>query len=721
MSRRSTGGQPSATSRKCVWGLVILAAFALFGRSAISAQSTTSATPPERSNGAPTGTLTAGTRQGTISLVTSQNATCRYATTAGTAYTAMTAAFATTGAMQHSTPVDGLVSGGRYTYYVRCRGTNGATNSDDFRITFSVATGSAPTQPPTPTPTSPPTSPPTPTPNPDSTTPPDAAAPSVTITSPLEGTKVAGTATIRAFASDKDGITSVTFLVDGTAIGTDTDSPYSIRWNTSDLAPGSHTIRAQARDATGKVGTSRAVTVTVSNDRSPSEPDDPPAASSSKAIFTPSVPDTGVLRYVLDIFRSGSDLKSPVATQDLGKPAVKSGEISADVSRTLGSLPDGTYVATVTAVGSTDGARSEPSPPFVVASARKTSVTALSYAPDSLDPAPDRRPPAGEGQPSETSDALGPNGTLWVTDASTSLVTVFDATTGDVLATVPVGLRPMGIVVPPGLNKVYVADEGSDTVSVLSKATMTLVATVPLPPPFGRQPHHMSTSPDGRFVYVGERGSNVVDVIDTATDLVSARFAAGSPGSKTLAVVPAPAGELLYAVNRGMSPSPSTLTALEASTGTVRWQLPVDDPGHFLLGPDGRTGVLSHQTGGTITFIDLERRSIVNEIDLGGSAEIDGLQLTGDGRYLVATLRTSPAGVLIMDLMETASVSIVPLRAVASLTAPSATEPLYIPVSDSSEVPAGVIMVDAATQRVVQQFRLPGRGTPRAAVLDRGR
>jgi YVTN family beta-propeller protein len=268
------------------------------------------------------------------------------------------------------------------------------------------------------------------------------------------------------------------------------------------------------------------------------------------------------------------------------------------------------------------------------------------------------------------------------------------------------------------VDKVYVADEGSDTISVISKTTMTVVGTIPLPPPIGRQPHYVSAGADGRFVYVGERGSNVVDVIDTASDLVSARFAGGSPGSKTLAVVPDPAGEVLYAVNRGMSPSQGTLTALEASTGSVRWQLPIDDPGHFLLAPDGRTGVLSHLSGGTITLIDLERRTVVREMSLGAGTEIDALQLSGNGRYVAATVKGANAGVVIADLIEATPVSSVPFRAVPSLTAPSATEPMYIPVPDSAELPAGVIIVDADTQRIVRQFRLPGRGTPSAAVVD---
>ena len=96
-------------------------------------------TPPVRSNGQPTGTLPAGTSQTSLSLATSENATCRYATTAGVAYGSMPNTFTTTGATAHSTTVTGLVNGVSYTYYVRCQDTAANANTDDFVITFSVS------------------------------------------------------------------------------------------------------------------------------------------------------------------------------------------------------------------------------------------------------------------------------------------------------------------------------------------------------------------------------------------------------------------------------------------------------------------------------------------------------------------------------------------------------------------------------------------------------
>lgn len=54
-------------------------------------------TPPGRGSGAPSGTLASGTSQTTLSLITNENATCRFATTAGTAYAAMVNVFTTNG------------------------------------------------------------------------------------------------------------------------------------------------------------------------------------------------------------------------------------------------------------------------------------------------------------------------------------------------------------------------------------------------------------------------------------------------------------------------------------------------------------------------------------------------------------------------------------------------------------------------------------------------
>ncbi|MCJ7817026.1 MAG: putative metal-binding motif-containing protein, partial [Candidatus Aenigmarchaeota archaeon] len=100
-------------------------------------------TPPTRSNGSPTGTLPAGTSQTTLSLATDENATCRYSTTAGVSYSSMANTFSSTGGTAHSTLVTGLTNGTTYDSYMRCQDTSGNYNTDDFNISFSIASPSA--------------------------------------------------------------------------------------------------------------------------------------------------------------------------------------------------------------------------------------------------------------------------------------------------------------------------------------------------------------------------------------------------------------------------------------------------------------------------------------------------------------------------------------------------------------------------------------------------
>jgi hypothetical protein len=93
----------------------------------------------------------------------------------------------------------------------------------------------------------------------------DTVAPTVSVTAPSNGATVGGTTAITASASDNVGVTSVSFYIDSTLVGSDTSSPYSYSWATTSYANGAHSIYAKANDAAGNVGTSSTISVTVSN------------------------------------------------------------------------------------------------------------------------------------------------------------------------------------------------------------------------------------------------------------------------------------------------------------------------------------------------------------------------------------------------------------------------------------------------------------------------
>ncbi|MEA2165716.1 MAG: hypothetical protein QOK37_3843 [Thermoanaerobaculia bacterium] len=93
----------------------------------------------------------------------------------------------------------------------------------------------------------------------------DTIAPTTSITAPANGATVSGTTAVNANASDNVGVTKVEFYLDGVLKSTDTTSPYSWSWDTTTATNGSHSLTSKAYDAALNVGTSSAVSVTVSN------------------------------------------------------------------------------------------------------------------------------------------------------------------------------------------------------------------------------------------------------------------------------------------------------------------------------------------------------------------------------------------------------------------------------------------------------------------------
>ncbi|MBP9710702.1 MAG: PQQ-dependent sugar dehydrogenase [Candidatus Pacebacteria bacterium] len=98
----------------------------------------------------------------------------------------------------------------------------------------------------------------------------DTTAPLLVIDSPVNGSTVSTTTTVAVTAGDSGGVAGVTLVVDGTDVGAeDTVAPYEFAWNTTTLTNGTHTISARARDIAGNTGTAPQITVTVSNQATP--------------------------------------------------------------------------------------------------------------------------------------------------------------------------------------------------------------------------------------------------------------------------------------------------------------------------------------------------------------------------------------------------------------------------------------------------------------------
>ncbi len=77
----------------------------------------------------------------------------------------------------------------------------------------------------------------------------DRIAPTVNITSPVNGSTITGTINISISASDNIGVSSVNLTINGIDKGSLTTTPYVFTWNTTDIANGLYTIIATAKDA----------------------------------------------------------------------------------------------------------------------------------------------------------------------------------------------------------------------------------------------------------------------------------------------------------------------------------------------------------------------------------------------------------------------------------------------------------------------------------------
>ena len=102
-------------------------------------------------------------------------------------------------------------------------------------------------------------------------------------------------------------------------------------------------------------------------------------------------------------------------------------------------------------------------------------------------------------------------------------MSVIDAATSTVTATIPVGSSPAGVAVDPTTDTVYVTNYVGGTVSVIDAATSTVTATIPV----GSYPYGVAVDPSTHTVYVTNFGDGTVSVIDAATSAVTATIPVG--------------------------------------------------------------------------------------------------------------------------------------------------------------------------------------------------
>lgn len=158
------------------------------------------------------------------------------------------------------------------------------------------------------------------------------------------------------------------------------------------------------------------------------------------------------------------------------------------------------------------------------------------------------------------SDVFAYTSWVYVANQQSNTVSVIDTIGNRVVATVPVGTTPRNLLMSADGSRVLVTNKGSNSVSLIDTSTNTVVGA---PITVGGAPDSLILSPDGSTVYVANTTSNTITVIETTTYTVVTTVAVGV-NPTGLAV--SPDGSMLYVTNQGSNTTSLVDTTLYAVT-----------------------------------------------------------------------------------------------------------------------------------------------------------
>lgn len=245
------------------------------------------------------------------------------------------------------------------------------------------------------------------------------------------------------------------------------------------------------------------------------------------------------------------------------------------------------------------------------------------------------------------------------------LAPVNAASNSTVIATVSVGDQPRGVAVNPSTDRVYVANNVSNNVSVIDGTANSVLTTVPV----GDGPTGVAVNPTTHWIYVPNSDSDTVSVIDGITNTVIDTIPVGDPRAVAVDDV----GNRIYVLN---SDGPASLWVIDGATNTVTATVPLlecdargDDaavtanPVTNLIYISCRD-ILTPPTA-SVWVIDGASNSVVDRLALGESWPMGAAVNPATNRIYVADYGDPalliPGAVLVIDGSTNAVVDTVPL------------------------------------------------------------
>lgn len=217
---------------------------------------------------------------------------------------------------------------------------------------------------------------------------------------------------------------------------------------------------------------------------------------------------------------------------------------------------------------------------------------------------------------------------MWVTDLGSGQVSVIDARTMQVMATVAVGKLPHGLALDARHHRAYVTNVADNTVSVIDTSRLQIIQTFTLPEPAGRKAWPWGVGVDAT------RGRLYV----TATgQLPQPDGTMVSSGSDRLDVLDLSDGHLISSVPVGVGP---WNVAVETKTGTafvgvtstnevvavkgdqVVGRIKVGDTPHgVVIDQDSHRLFVNNAKSNSVSVIDTESLKVVATVAVGNQPQ----------------------------------------------------------------------------------------------------
>ena len=207
----------------------------------------------------------------------------------------------------------------------------------------------------------------------------------------------------------------------------------------------------------------------------------------------------------------------------------------------------------------------------------------------------------------------------YTTTVSAGQVVKIDMATGNVVTSISFPTQVVCLAVSPNETTAYVTDMDQATVHVVDLASDSDTG---VNISVGSSPHGLDLTPDGSKLYVANTGAGTVSVIDTATNTVTATV---TVGANPLAVHVLRNGATAFVANN----ADGTVTPIDVATDVAQSAITVSTgPGPMDESPDGLLLYIAGDTNGTIDVLTISNSNVATTTV---GTWITGLSLTRDG------------------------------------------------------------------------------------------